>query len=467
LSFLEMRMGTGRSGLETRWAETAARCPSAGRVLRARWWRAWAVLLLSWGLTSVAHAVLEIEITGGTTQAIGIAIVPFANEVDQPDAVTRVVESDLARSGEFRPLARAQQPARPTEAAAIDPALWKASVDYVVVGESLAAANGAAEVRFHVFDVLTREVLLSRSVRVANASQLRAVGHRVADLIYEAILRRPGAFSSRIAYVTESRTAANQPRYRLEVADSDGLNAQVALDSEAPIMSPAWAPDGERLAYVLLDRKVGGVFVQNVRTGQRENVVRYPGINSSPAWSPDGKRLAVSLSYEGNPELYLVDLASRQLRRLTQNSAVDTEPEWAPDGNGLYFTSDRGGSAQVYRLDLRTAGVQRVTFQGGYNAAPTVSPDGRWLGMVRGGAAGYVIAIQDLRTGEDRVISAGGQDESPSFAPNSQMVLYVSKLGGQSALAVSNVDTRAGQRLRLRGGGVRHPAWGALRGEPR
>ena len=280
------------------------------------------------------------------------------------------------------------------------------------------------------------------------ANQLRAVAHRISDLIYEKLTGDKGLAGTRIAYV-----AGGGGTWYLMIADADGQNPQMILRSGQPIMSPAWAPDGSRLAYVSFEGRRPQIVVQNVVTGARRTVSAAPGINGAPSWSPDGQRLAFTLSKDGNPEIYALNLGSGSPVRLTNGGGIDTEPVWLPDGS-IVFTSDRGGSPQLYRIGPGGGAAQRLTFEGDYNARPAVSPDGRTIAMVHRRGGRFHIAALDLQTRQFRVLTVGGLDESPSFAPNGKMIIYSN---GQRLAAVS-LDGGVKQDFALRGNG-RDPVW--------
>jgi len=147
------------------------------------------------------------------------------------------------------------------------------------------------------------------------------------------------------------------------------------------------------------------------------------------------------------------------LTRLTSNPAIDTEPNWSPDGNSLVFTSDRGGRPQLYRMAASGGSAQRVTFTGDYNAKGVFSPSGDMLAMIQGQGSSYRIAVQDLTSGEVRIVSERSLDESPSFAPNGSMILYATNEGSQGELAAISVDGRVRQSLVLQEGDVREAVW--------
>lgn len=427
--------------------------------------RSLAVGALLWALP--AAAVLRIEITQGVEGAFPIAVVPFAWQgpgAGPPEDVGAIVARDLRLSGRFSLLPAADMPGRPHHAGQVAFPAWRAvGVDAVVVGRLKALGPDAYAVQFQLLDVYQRRQLIGYSIP-ARRGQLRRVAHRIADLIYEKLTGERGAFDTQVAYVSVVRGADGAKVYRLVVADSDGARPRTIVTSRAPLLSPAWSPDGREIAYVSFESGRPQVFVQTLATGARRVAASFPGLNGAPAWSPDGRRLALALSRDGNPEIYVLDLASGTLRRLTRDPAIDTEPAWSPDGRWIAFTSDRGGSPQIYRVPAEGGRVERLTFEGGYNARPRYAPDGRSLALVHGARGRYRIAVLELASGTLQVLTDGRLDESPSFAPNGRMILYATRgPGGRGVLAVVSADGRVRQRLVLQEGEVREPAWGPFR----
>ncbi|MFQ5487621.1 MAG: Tol-Pal system beta propeller repeat protein TolB [Gammaproteobacteria bacterium] len=413
---------------------------------------------LLWG---TAQAALTIEITQGVQGALPIAVVPFSWEgVDArpPLDVGGVIAADLYRSGRFSPLPVADMLSRPHEGSRINFADWRLlGVDNIVVGRLRALETGF-EVRFQLFDVFRGSQLTGYSIRTT-AKRLRFTAHQISDIIYETLLGEPGAFATRIAYVTEVKQADGSRRYSLQVADADGYNPRPILSSRQPLMSPSWSPDGKRLAYVSFETGQPTIYIQDVGTGKRHLISYYPGLNGAPAWSPDGSRLAMVLSKSGSPDIWILDLDSGRLTRITRSFAIDTEPVWSPDGSAIVFTSDRGGKPQLYRITLRSGKVERLTFEGGYNARAAWSPDGKHLAMVHGEKGQYHIAVLELASGALRVLTDTPLDESPSFAPNGSMIIYATEVGRKGVLSAVSVDGRVHQRLKLEEGDAREPAW--------
>jgi TolB protein len=406
-----------------------------------------------------AHAQLRLDITQGVRDAVPIAVVPFGGQAEGgPADVASVIANDLQLSGRFQPLERRDMVSRPHRGADVRFEDWRLlKSDFLVIGHVESGAAGLA-VSFELFNVQTGQALLSQTL-VTSERGLRATAHRIADLVFERLTGIPGAFSTRIAYVSaEGRAPAK--RYRLVVADADGFGPRTVTESSEPIMSPAWSPDGQSLAYVSFEGKASAIYVQRLATGDRRRVSARLGINGAPAWSPDGRKLALTLSRDGNLDIYVLELATQALTRITSDDAIDTEPEWARDGSSLFFTSDRAGSAQVYRVAVGAGQeAQRLTFTNGYNARPRVSPDGQTLALVTLDRGGYRIATLDLKTRNLRVLTDGQQDESPSFAPNGAMVLYATRAGSRGALAMVSADGQFQQRLSSDTGDVREPVW--------
>jgi len=410
--------------------------------------------------STLSQAKLEIEIIQGNASALPIAIIPLQWQSAEPrpeTGVEDVVASDLYRSGLFEPLAERDMVDRPVDEESIRWGTWRLlKADYLVIGQVNDAPNGY-DIVYKLFDVHTQEKLLSQ-ITTVGFGDLRFGAHRVADAIYQKLTGVPGAFSTRIAYIS-ALGDGNDTNYQLHVADADGFNPQAVVGSPEPLLSPNWSPDGQQLAYVSFEKGNSAIYVQNVATGQRELVSSGKGINGAPAFSPDGRSLALTLSYTGNPEIYIRDMTTGQKRQLTQHWAIDTEPVWSPDGKWIYFTSDRGGRPQIYKIAAAGGKAARVTREGEYNARASISPKGDRIAVAHGRGNEYRIAVQDLETGRIRILTPGVLDESPSFAPNGSMILYATREGQRGVLSAVSADGNVRQRLILTEGDVREPAW--------
>jgi TolB protein len=420
------------------------------------------ILVISLLLAPMAQAQLTIEIIDGNASALPIAIVPFGWEDSGPPpkiGVSEIVSGDLYRSGLFDPIDEADMADRPVDEESIRFGTWRLlKVDYVLVGKVRPAADGMGhELVYQLFDVHTQERLLSQITTVGEGD-LRFGAHRVSDAIYKALTGVPGAFSTRIAYVT-STGLGNDQRFELVVADADGFGPQSVVGSPEPLLSPSWSPDGRKLAYVSFEKGNSAIYTQDVSTGARELVSSGRGINGAPSYSPDGLKMAMTLSKSGNPEIYVRVLATGRETQLTNHWAIDTEATWSPDGNTIYFTSDRGGKPQIYRVGLGGGNPERVTLSGDYNARASIAPDGKRIAVAQGRGNEYRIAIWDMESQRFTVLTPGVLDESPSFAPNGSMVLYATREGMRGVLSAVSADGNVRQRLVLNEGDVREPAW--------
>ncbi|HDY84195.1 hypothetical protein LCGC14_1548150 [marine sediment metagenome] len=412
-----------------------------------------------------AHAELVIEITGGSEVALPIALVPFGiSGPAGPVDMSEVIRNDLAGSGRFAPLAKQDLISQPHEQAEVNFADWRLlKAEGLLVGKVNSVDGQTYDVQFQLFDVYKGQQLVGKRYQVP-ASGLRRLAHQIADQVYQALTGDIGVFATRLAFVTVIKNNDGSKRFALQVSDADGANPRTVLQSKEPIMSPNWSPDGERLSYVSFENGKTEIFVQEMTSGRRDSVASFKGINSAPSWSPDGKKLALTLSKGGNPEIYILNVATGNLSRVTHNSqSIDTEAVWLPNGKEILFTSDRGGKPQIYKVSIDGGQATRVTFEGNYNSSPDVSPDGRFLAMVHGVSGRYYIAVQDLASGAVQVLTETGRDESPSFAPNSRMILYATERNGKGVLAAVSVDGRIQQRLGEAGIDVREPAWSPIR----
>ena len=410
-------------------------------------------------LVPAAYCQLNIEIIGGGANQVPIAIVPFKAEDTLPQKVTDIVVADLNRSGLFKIIDGGGVTPIPSEPAEVQYPTWKVrGADALVIGSVSPLSNGSWDVRFRLLDVAKQAQVTGFAYQVTTA-QLRNTAHKIADAIYEKLTGDVGVFSTRITYIIKRGT-----RFELQVADADGFagSAQTILASNEPIISPAWSPDGTRIAYVSFEQKKPIVYIQSLLSGTRTVVANFKGSNSAPAWSPDGKRLAVVLTKDGNSQIYLINADGSNVTRLTNTSTIDTEPDFSPDGQWVIFTSDRGGSAQIYRVPVTGGSAERLTFDGSYNVSPRYSPDGKSFVYVQRNSGRDSVALQDFVSKQTQLLTETGNDESPSFAPNGRIILYATEIRGRGILAAVSSDGRVRQRFSAESGDVREPAWGPI-----
>ena len=419
-------------------------------------------LIIAILLVGTAQAELKIEITQGAGSRTPVAVVPFAwvgTSPGMPLDIAEVIGADLTRSGRFAPIPEGDMLQKPTAGADLDFDDWSIlGVEAVVIGRVEQTGANAYTVQFQLFDVFRRRQLVGYRMP-ASRGTMRRVAHRAADMIYEKLTGIKGVFGTKVAYVTAEEQRDGK-LYKLVVADQDGENEHTIMESADPIMSPAWSPDSRRLAYVSFEGSKSSVFVQTLRTGNRQRVSSKPGINGAPAFSPDGRKLVLTLGgIDGNLDIHILDISTKKTKRLTTHRAIDTEGSWSPDGRFIYFTSDRSGGPQIYRVAVDGGTPQRITFEGSYNARPRLSPDGTRLAMVHNDRGNFRIAIMNVERRDLLILSVGRQDESPSFAPNSDTLIYATRQGRNGVLESVSADGLIRQRLASGQVDVREPVW--------
>ncbi|HEX5787237.1 MAG TPA: Tol-Pal system beta propeller repeat protein TolB [Woeseiaceae bacterium] len=421
------------------------------------------LLTVAWLLAlAPAQAQIRIEITGDGVRRAPVAVVPFGfagNGAEAPLDVAEIIAADLYRSGRFDPVPETEMLQKPTSGAEVDFEDWtRLNIEAVVVGSVEQTGENAYNVQFQLFDPYQRTQLVGYRMP-ASRGTLRRTAHRAADMIYEKLTGIAGVFATQVAFVSAERQGP-ATRYRLVVADYDGENEHTIMESNDPIMSPAWSPDSRRIAYVSFEGDRSSIYLQQLRTGNRIQISADPGINGAPSFSPDGRLLVVTLGgIDGNLDLYTIDVTTREKKRLTTHRAIDTEGSWSPDGRHIYFTSDRAGGPQIYRVPVAGGTPERVTFEGSYNARPRLSPDGEKLALVHNDGGNFRIGIVDLERKDLLILSTGGQDESPSFAPNSDILIYATRQSGNGVLETVTANGLIRQRMASGQGDVREPVW--------
>ena len=408
----------------------------------------------------MGYGELFLEITKGSEDPYKVAMIPFEGNSKVSKQVNNIMRNDLIRTGEFSILD--EELLLPVKM--IDDELvfsdWKLlGMDYLVTGK-IVNENNSLDINYEIYDIhKKRKVRSSKVFGIPN--QIRQLAHYTSDGIYESITGIKGIAATRLLYVNEIKDSQLISRYKLMLADSDGANEKILLSSSEPIISPSWSPDGKRVAYVSFETGIAKVFVQEIASGKRESVLSKDTQISSPSWSPDGKYLSLTLYQDGNAEIYILRLRDRTLTRMTNQFAIDTESSWSPKGNKILFTSGRSGSPQIYELDLRKLNpkAKRISFEGTYNAKASYLPKEEGIIFVHRSNDGlFHIALKYKKENFIRVLTEAKMDESPSVAPNGNMVIYGIKEENQSMLAGFSLS---GARFKLPAsqGEVREPAW--------
>jgi TolB protein len=284
----------------------------------------------------------------------------------------------------------------------------------------------------------------------------RLAVHRLADRILEASLGVGGIAATRVLFVMEGKVYA---------IDQDGVDQRLVSSSDHQAMSPAWATDGRRFAYMEFWQGHGRLFVQDVATGKRAPVATTgQALDFTPAFSPDGKTLAFSRATEEGTDVYTVNVKDGCcLQRLTVGRFYDNlSPTYSPDGQRIAFVSTRSGLPQIYVMAADGTDPQLFApfdyGATGSSNAPEWSPDGQAVAFHRDVGGTLQVFVLDVRTRAVRQLTSVGRNEDPTWAPDSRHMAFVSDRSGYRQLWIIDLETGRIRPL-LQKSGARLPAW--------
>ena len=404
--------------------------------------------------SNILLSELVLEITQGTEDPYKVAIIPFNGDSSISNTINQIVTNNLKRTGEFKVFNNKKLLYQPQEEVEIIFNDFRIlDIDYLILGSISNSDKFNTSVEYQVYDIKKGSKIRTSTV-FGIPNKDRQLAHYISDGIYEEITGIKGIASTKILYVTENKN------FNLVIADADGKNEQVLLESPEPIISPAWSPDSKKVAYVSFETGMAKVFIQDIATGEREVVIENKFQISAPSWSPDGKFLSITMYQDGNAEIYILNLKNKNLTRLTNHYGIDTESTWSPKGSKIMFTSGRSGTPQLYEINLRrfNAKPKRLTFEGNYNAKGSYLPDNQGIIFVHRENTNFQIALKYFDENFVRPLTESQMDESPSISPNGNVIVYAIKDNGMGLL--SGV-TLSGAKFRLpaKEGAVREPVW--------
>ncbi|MGH2406166.1 MAG: hypothetical protein ACRDGN_17160, partial [bacterium] len=284
----------------------------------------------------------------------------------------------------------------------------------------------------------------------------RQAVHRLSDQIVQAALGAPGIAATRILFVRDGKV------YEI---DQDGADIRLVSASDRQAMSPAWAPDGRRFAYMEFHAGRGQLFVHELASGTRRPVATTgQSLDFTPSFAPDGRTLAFSRATEEGTDIYTINIQDNCcLQRLTVGRFSDNlSPTYSPDGQRVAFVSTRPGLPQVYVM--AADGTDQQLFAPfdygvtGSSNAPDWSPDGQSVAFHRDVGGTLQIFVLDARTRAVRQLTSLGRNEDPTWAPDSRHLAFVSDRSGYRQLWIIDLETGRIRPL-LQQSGARLPAW--------
>ena len=402
-----------------------------------------------------------LNVTGGGARKLNIAIPEFTvtSGVDPTGGgklLATVAGADLTFSGLFSVVAAtgaipANNPA----------ALRQSWTEFAAAGahaglHGLLALRGAgAEVEMRLYDLTSPDHRLIGSKKFElPVSQLRRLGHKVADEVVLQFTGEPGIADTKIAYVVGSVGNTKE----IVMADYDGAASTPVTRNGSINLSPVWSPDARSLAFTSFKQGYPDLYrAFPFERRPEQSVAAFQGVNIAPAFSPDGRSLAMTLSKDGNPEIYVLTLASGAMRRLTRHAGIDSEPSWSPNGRQLAFLSDRAGSPNIYVMDAEGTNVRQIT-SGGFHTQPRWSPRGDTIAYTQR-AGSHDIWVVDVDGSNPRRLTNGGDNQSPTWAPSGRHLAFQSNRLGRWQIFAMLADGTAAAPITRGGTESTSPSW--------
>jgi TolB protein len=389
-----------------------------------------------------------IIVTPGGGPALAVAdFQPRASSVDAPLATfNEVLWNDLKFAGIANLVSKSLYPkTRLADPASLRVDEWAnepVKSDYVAFG-SLLSANTA---QGFLYDVKTQQQLLSASL----SGDARSMAHQFADQIVKLLTGQDGIAQSKIAYINNREVF---------LVDYDGYGARQFTRDGSIALFPAFAPDGNRLAYVSYRTGHPNVVIRGA-DGLIIGATQFKGTTTSPTVAPDGRIAFASSKDGGSMEIYVASSDGSGARQLTRTrNAVNISPRWNPKtGRELAFISDRGGAPQIYLVDADGTNERPLLNLGGHMDSPAWSPDGRFIAFTwDGGGGGFNIYLADVASGQLLRLTREGRNENPTWSPDSRHIAFQSNRSGRWEIWAMHIDGSEPRQL-TRGGG-RSPSW--------
>jgi TolB protein len=409
---------------------------------------------------STARADNDVYVRGGGEfKPVTIAVTPFAGDGAKVGAV---VANDMARSIFLSPLNPSTFPdkqADPDATPNLD--AWKTVNAQFVLTGGVDKQGGKLTARFRLWDVATGQQVAGEQFS-ADAGAARRIGHLISDKVFSRVTGEKGFFDSRVVFVDESGPKQRRVK-RIALMDMDGANVKYLTSGDKLVVTPAFSPNDQEIAYMAFGGDEPSVTLMNLESGQREGLGEVRGMSFAPRFSPDGQHVVMSLSDGANASLYEMDLGSHQTRRLTDAGAIDTSPSYSPDGSQIVFESDRGGHQQIYVMPAGGGEAKRISFGEGRYSTPVWSPKGDLIAFTRQKGGEFGIGVMKPDGSGERMITEGFHNEGPTFSPNGLFVMFFRDPGGAGGAHIYMADVFGHGEFQVPTPGyASDPSWGPL-----
>lgn len=409
-------------------------------------------LALVMSVTSAAHAEdLVLQVTkAGITNPNQVAIVPFLGNQTLSDlTLTHLNNTELKSSDN-------NLPSHPQNAEDVINNIhaWRnTGYRYVVIGSSHTILGDKAATNFEIVNLGAAKLIGARQTHIFGSStqELQAAAIAISNKIYAAITGTTNDLVGKIAYVEEIGKA-NQKISTLKVMDVATQNVKNIQTINGSILTPAFSPDGTKLAYTILHQdELPLIYIQELGSDQKTLVTPFKGSNLSPAFSSDGNALLFSGSHDNdNPNIYRLDLVANRLSTITQLDGAENSPSYLPNSQ-IIFTADNGSRSQsIYRLNNNTP--IRITA----GSSPRVSHDGTRLAYTQGSN----LIVANINGTNPKIIAKIGTEGMASFSPNGTSIVYSTQMGNDSKLIINQLNT-GHETILPTTGIIKDPTWSA------
>jgi TolB protein len=387
----------------------------------------------------------------------GLIVIPGAGL----DSVRAMVRRDLDYTDRFEMVTVADLPSSATTGrgsaeggGGVNYSLYKSLGAQFAV--ELLQSPGGVTARLHELNEAKLQSQKTLALPAPSSPDYRLEIHRLSDEVARWASGTPGAATSRLLFVSGGRV------YR---ADSDGHDQTPLTPVGQTALSPAWSPDGQRLAFTQLGEGRGGIVVQTLAGGASFVV---PGsqtaLNITPVFSPDGRTLAFAHSDERGTDIYTANVIERCCaQRLTVGRFADNlSPTFSPDGRRIAFISTRAGPPQLYVMAADGTDQELLApfdfGATGSSNAPDWSPDGASVVFHREVSGSPQIFLVDVAGRRVRQLTSSGRNEDPTWAPDGRHVAFISDRSGRRQIWIVDVETGRVRQLATPGA-ARLPSW--------